>query len=179
MTELQSFLPKQQQAGLVVTSKISKKPQQFISIALPSFTHWGVFLVLLLQGVVIAVLVVFSQVDVWITKDAALSNSARGVYVVAMTILATSVTTYTASQIRTILIKKISPNRTDGSRPQSNEVRQIEVIIGLGSVSDSIKFWALPLSFAVAGLVTAAFVAALTPSTVPCNKSNHLFLSFF
>lgn len=144
---------------------------KYVPVPLPSSSKGWVFFALILQGLTIALLVVFSRVDVWITKDSVLTNTSRAGYVTAITIIGTLISTYTSSQIRKLLVTRFASTGTDGRAPLPKAVRMLAVAVGLGSLSDSFTFWFLPLSFTACGLVTAAFAAALTPSIVSCKRT--------
>jgi len=128
-------------------------------------------LAVVLQGAVIAFLIISLCVDIYIRRPGSLSTADHLLYVTGITILATLITGHATGQIRRLWVYNLT-SKVRGTHGLVSQARKrITLLVGLGMFLDSFKYWRISVSFLIVGLVTTSIVAGLTPTTVPGKNS--------
>ncbi|KAB8339106.1 hypothetical protein FH972_022042 [Carpinus fangiana] len=130
-----------------------------------SATIWGARFAIALNCAVVAVLITFIPVEIYINRMDLLSTYDRSLYVVGTTLLGTMIAAYTNSQLRRlwlgIILKQTLPTVT----LSNNRASRARTLLGLGNVREQIHGSDITVSMMLVGLLTAAIVTGLTPST--------------
>lgn len=139
---------------------------------------------LLLQIAIIAILIIFNLVPIWIQKPQSgqtnffsISSTDGLLYLTGTTILATIVTSFTIGQIRSLWFS-LAVSGTDLSESRET-LGRARTLIGLASFREQFRNSFSTASFWIAGLVTTATVAGISATYSPCSWSFCLFLFFF
>jgi len=128
----------------------------FVQIAIPIFL----------------IIIVFK--GMWLEHDAntgytPLSNGVHAIYVTAIALLATLVSSFTVRHIRRLWLQIIL-NEMEAESATRLQRRQSTVLISLGGFRDNAKSWHIWVSLLISGLVTTAIVAGLSLSEAKCKS---------
>jgi len=121
---------------------------------------------IILQLSITALLAVVISVDIFMDNWTVPGSSTTVIYITFVTILATLVTSFTTSAIRSVWF---SHTVTLSTKSGPAVTSRIKVLVGLGSVKDQFKGWQVSVIFLLAGLLTTSIVAGLTPRSIVCK----------
>lgn len=143
-------------------------------ITVADFSHpisrLSALVALVLQLTIIAVLIVFNIVPVWIQKpkgygDNFLSDTNRLLYLTGTTVLATIIASFTTGQIRRLWFSlAVSTENAAAPEPILGHAR---TVIGLASLREMARHVSTTASFGLAGLITTAIVAGISATNFP------------
>ncbi|MCJ1407023.1 hypothetical protein MMC19_001093 [Ptychographa xylographoides] len=119
--------------------------------------------VLILNIVLVTFLISIVFVDINLTTVGSLSSTARTLYVTGTTVLASLCTYLTASQIRMLWLRRVDLQLHNGKSYEKVDPFW-RTILGVSSISETIQYWNVSLTFLVCGLTTTAVVAGLASS---------------
>jgi hypothetical protein len=143
-------------------SSKDKFPSSPFSVSTQSRIHS--ILIILLQLAVIAFIVALTLTGIYLRYPGNISSNLHVGYVTGITILATLIASLTTGHVRSLWALKVTHQwyikNSDKRR------REASTIVGLASLWDSIRCWPITISLSIIGLITAAIVAALTPTIV-------------
>ena len=133
-------------------------------------SHLLAFVAVMLQLAVIVVLIVFNIVPVWIQKPQkwegnSLSNTDRLLYLTGTTILATIIASFTIGQIRRLWFAVALS--TKNTATLDRKLGHARTLIGLASLKEMSRYVFATVSFWLTGLMTAAIVAGISPTSFP------------
>jgi hypothetical protein len=101
-----------------------------------------------------------------LTSYGSYSGHQRALYATLTTVVASTITSFTSSQIRRLWVAEVDSRFLDAVR--QNRVRNIQgewrTVLGVGSVGDWFRYWKIQLSYLGTALVTTAIVASITPT---------------
>ena len=125
----------------------------------------GLYATLVLEVAVVVFLTVVVFVDLYVKHPGRLSTTDHALYVTGTTIIASAISALGTSQIRVYWLARILPKfkRVDRSGVKNNLARG-RTVLGLGTWQQQIHHRLVALTMIVAGLTTAAIVAAISPT---------------
>ncbi|MCJ1317675.1 hypothetical protein MMC15_003000 [Xylographa vitiligo] len=118
---------------------------------------------LTLNVAIVAFLVAIVFVDISLTTVGSLSSTARALYVTGTTVLASLCTYLTASQIRMLWLRRADTQLYNGKSYEKVDPFW-RTILDVSSLSESLRYWNVSLTFLICGLTTTAVVAGLASS---------------
>lgn len=125
---------------------------------------------LILQLAIIAILIVFNVVTVWVQKPkgyaSALSDTDRLLYLTGTTVLATIIASFTAGQIRRLWFSLVVSQ--DNAVAPGRRLGHARSVIGLASLWEKARNFYVTASFWLLGLITTAIVAGISATNFPC-----------
>ncbi|MCJ1387077.1 hypothetical protein MMC17_010206 [Xylographa soralifera] len=118
---------------------------------------------LILNVVIVAFLIAIVFVDISLTTIGSLSSTARALYVTGTTVLASLCTYLTASQIRMLWLRRVDIQLYNGKSYERVDPFW-RTVLDVSSISETLRYWNVSLTFLVCGLTTTAVVAGLASS---------------
>ena len=121
------------------------------------------YFAILLQAGVATFLIVIIDHPVVLQPSRTFSKDTRTLYTTLTTILATLITIFTVSQIRTLWLRDIFEGRKTQQRGDldANRVRRARSLLGIGTIADIFHFLPLTGSMGLVALITSAIVASV------------------
>ena len=128
-------------------------------------SKFGLYATLVVEVAVVAFLIIVVFVDIYVKHPGTLSTTDHALYITGITIIASAISTLGTSQIRLYWLARILPafKPFETSGVQSHLARG-RTVLGLGTWQQQIHHRLVALSMIVAGLTTAAIVAATSPT---------------
>jgi hypothetical protein len=133
---------------------------------------------IVLQTILISVLIVCLAKPIYIANPGTMKNSDKTIYTVAITLAATFIAHYVASQIKGLWIAALHI-RSPRAKEETSCSPPLASLLGVSSLSGSLRTPHIVAAFAIVALTTSAIVPALAPSTISstwlrapsrCNK---------
>ncbi|MCJ1432841.1 hypothetical protein MMC27_002199 [Xylographa pallens] len=129
-------------------------------------SHHGTLLAvaaLILNVAIVAFLIAIVFVDISLTTIGSLSPTARALYVTGTTVLASLCTYATTSQIRMLWLRRVDAQLYNGKSYEKVDPFW-RTVLDVSSISETLRYWNVSLTFLVCGLTTTAVVAGLASS---------------
>lgn len=123
---------------------------------------------LLLSILILAETIVVVFVTLDLTDNGPYSNLQRTAYVTVSTIIASAITAFITSNIRRLWTAVIDQHFQHGFCQGVLDYNYIQgkwsSVLAVGSISETVRFWRLQLTFFAAALITTSVVASLNPT---------------
>jgi len=133
---------------------------------------------IILQLIVIALIIIFACLNIYIESPGQLSNTGRLLYVTGTTVLATLIASFTTGAIRELWFSSIISSSDHPGHDASRKYAKARTVVGLGSSVDRFRFWPVSVSLTITALMTSAMVASVTPTDILGTSPLRLFLLF-
>ncbi|MCJ1294828.1 hypothetical protein MMC34_006387 [Xylographa carneopallida] len=118
---------------------------------------------LVLNVAIVAFLIAIVFVDISLTTIGSLDPTAKALYVTGTTVLASLCTYFSASQIRILWLRRVDTQLYNGKSYEKVDPFW-RTVLSVSSLSESLRYWSVSLTFLVCGLTTTAVVAGLASS---------------
>jgi hypothetical protein len=166
-------LLEERRVELIISASTNEKDAR--AFLRKDFRSISILLAIVLDIFIVAFLVVIVFVPIKLTAVGPLSGDNRTLYVTSVTVLATVCTTFFMHCIRDLWLQKVDIKLRSGTvLPTLDPIWRN--IIGLSSFTERFKQWEITIVLAVSGLVTAAIVGAMVPTSTSHIESYKYYL---